>query len=108
MAGTCGQLQWVESRGESVAQSQVLPAERPHEASQSAILVEHDLGDALAREHRNEESDQHGLARTGRTADESVAGVASAIAVRRIAGVQRKVIRRMRAGRESSASASPQ
>ena len=81
MPGTRWQLQGIESRGEAIAQGQILAAERPHEALESAILVEQHLGGALTREHRHQKSDQHGLARPGRAANEGVARISPAVAV---------------------------
>ena len=104
-----GQLQRIEAGGLARLERKVLAVERPHQDLEAAILVEQHLGDALARQHGDQESDEHGLARTGRTADQGVARVLPAAAIRigRIAGMQRKIVRRAGAGDEKRQCIAP-
>src|SRR4029077_11189656 len=93
--GAQWQLQRVEARGEAVAQLEVLAAEGAHQDLKSMVFVENHLGGALCREQRDEKAYEHGLARAGRTADESVPGILAATSLRvgRIAGVEGEVVR---------------
>ena len=76
-----------------------MPFKRPDQDLQSAVLVEHDLSDALAVKHGEDEPDEDGLAGPGRPADERMAGVlaTAAVGIFRVAGMQREVVRRARA-----------
>src|SRR6185437_7407427 len=107
MTGPARQLQGVETRGEPIAQRQILAAECLYQALESAVLVEQHLGDTLARQHRDQKSNQHRLTRARRSADEGVTGIAPAIAVGLVAGVQREVVPGMRATRKKGQRISP-
>ncbi len=103
------QLQRVETGGDPVLQRQVLAAQGPHQDLEAAILVEHDLGRSLTLQHGDQEADEYRLARSGGAADERMARVlaASALRVLGVAGVQRKIVRRTGAGDEQAQCRAP-
>src|SRR5579871_6381058 len=95
MRGCRRQLQRVESCRHSIRERQILPSQGPYQDLQTPVLVEDDLRDALALEHGDEKSDEYGLARARRTADEGMPDIRGPgpFAIGRIAGMQRKVVR---------------
>ena len=88
---------------------QMRAAQGAHQDFKPAILIENDLGRALPRQHRHQKTNQHGLTRAGRAANERMAGVLATAAVRiaRVAGVEREVVRRAGAGDEERQRVAP-
>ena len=85
-----GQLQRIESRGNAVFLQEIIARQRTHQNLEPAIFIEDDLRDTLPAQHGNEEADEYGLPRSGGTANQRVAGIFAAAAIRvdRVAGVQ--------------------
>ncbi len=103
------QLQWIETGGHTVLQRQIFASQCAHQNLETAILIEDDLSRALAIQQGDQKADEHCLARAGGTANECVAGIfsAAAIGVGGVAGMQRKIIGRARAGDEQAHRVAP-
>ena len=92
MSGVGGKLQRIESGRLAALERAVLPAQGPHQDLKPPVLVEDDLGCALAGEHRDQKPDEDGLAGPRRTADERVSRVLARPAVG-VGGVDSRGVR---------------
>ena len=99
----------IEPRRLPVRERAVLAPQGPHEDLEPSVLVEDHLGGALARQHREQKPDEHGLARTRRAADEGVSRVLAGAAVRipRVGCVKREMKGRLRTRHEKGERLAP-
>ncbi len=109
-AGVWCKLQRVESGGLAApAAADTSPPSARTRISRPRSLSKSTCVTPRRGQHRDQEADEDGLAGAGRPADEGVAGVLAAAAVRigGVAGVQRKVIRRASARDEQRERIAP-